>query len=86
MESLKTFCANHISLNITTENAAKALILADMNRASQLKTVCIEFITDHPSEVFATDDWKEISRNRAYLAIDILQIMTSKLYVLKNRK
>lgn len=44
LERLKVMCEEALCVNLSTENAADVLILADLHSADQLKAQAIEFI------------------------------------------
>lgn len=66
LERLKVMCEEALCTNLSIENAAEILILADLHSADQLKAQAIDFIntwvaliiirikTTHPSNVMIT--------------------------------
>jgi len=60
MESLREFCAVRISSNISVDNAAMVLLLAEMHNSAKLKAKCIEFISANSKQVIETDGWKQM--------------------------
>ena len=44
LDGLKALCEDALCENLTTENAANVLILADMHSVDQLKAMAIDFI------------------------------------------
>ncbi|XP_060249302.1 speckle-type POZ protein-like [Meriones unguiculatus] len=58
LERLKIMCEVAICRDLSVENAAHTLILADLHSAEQLKMKALDFITVHASEVSETSGWK----------------------------
>ncbi|KAI0603780.1 speckle-type POZ protein-like protein, partial [Pyrenophora tritici-repentis] len=50
MEGLMVLCEDALSRNLSVENAAHTLILADLHSAQQLKTQALDFIALHASK------------------------------------
>ncbi|XP_065209892.1 uncharacterized protein LOC135838187 [Planococcus citri] len=59
---LKMICAEELYRNLSVENAASVLALADMHGVKELKNAVIKFIVRKP-EVVNTDGWKSIRSN-----------------------
>ena len=72
-------CQDTLCANLTVENAANILMLADMHNAEELKTAAIDFLNFRPHEVMETDAWKSMLKSRptliseAYKALVYLQ-------------
>ncbi|XP_055461414.1 speckle-type POZ protein-like [Psammomys obesus] len=60
LEHLKVMCEDALCRDLSVENAAHTLILADLYSAEQLKMQTLDFITVHASEVSETAGWKVI--------------------------
>ncbi|KAL6030365.1 hypothetical protein STEG23_034370 [Scotinomys teguina] len=58
LEHLKVMCEDALCRNLSVENAAHTLILADLHSSEQLKTQALDFITSHASEISQTSSWK----------------------------
>ncbi|KAL6030092.1 hypothetical protein STEG23_037756 [Scotinomys teguina] len=58
LERLKVMCEDALCRNLSVENAAHTLVLADLHSSGQLKTQTLDFITAHASEVPETSGWK----------------------------
>ena len=58
LERLKVMCESALCRDLSVENAAHTLFLADLHSTGQLKTQVLNFITAHASEVFQTASWK----------------------------
>ncbi|XP_065205322.1 speckle-type POZ protein-like isoform X2 [Planococcus citri] len=63
LDRLKMICANELYENLSVENAASILALADMHGVKELKTEVIKFITGNPTEVLGTEGWKSVRSN-----------------------
>lgn len=70
LERLKVMCEEALCGNLTIENAANILILADLHNAEQLKTQTLEFIISHASEVIETTSWKNLIQSHPYLVAE----------------
>ncbi|XP_065205303.1 speckle-type POZ protein-like isoform X14 [Planococcus citri] len=57
---LKTMCAKTLFEELSVENAASFLALADMHGVKELKNKVIKFIVSNPIEVMGTEGWKNI--------------------------
>ncbi|OBS67776.1 hypothetical protein A6R68_03683, partial [Neotoma lepida] len=58
LEHLKVMCEDALCRDLSVENAAHTLFLADLHSAGQLKTQALDFITTRASEVSETSSWK----------------------------
>ncbi|XP_052587420.1 speckle-type POZ protein-like [Peromyscus californicus insignis] len=58
LERLKVMCEDALCRDLSVENAAQTLVLADLRSSEQLKTQALDFITAHASEVCETSGWK----------------------------
>ncbi|XP_041493781.1 speckle-type POZ protein-like [Microtus oregoni] len=58
LERLKVMCESALCRDLSVENAAHTLVLADRHSTGQLKTQVLNFITAHASEVSQTAGWK----------------------------
>jgi len=57
---LKVMCEEALCSNLTTENVASVLMLADMHTATQLKELSIRFCNLNAKEVMETQGWKNM--------------------------
>nr|XP_048283905.1 speckle-type POZ protein-like [Myodes glareolus] len=60
LERLKVMCERALCRDLSVENAAHTLFLADLHSSVQLKTQAMDFITARASEVFQTSSWKTV--------------------------
>ncbi|XP_065205293.1 speckle-type POZ protein B-like isoform X4 [Planococcus citri] len=63
LNHLKMICAEELYKNLSVENAASILALADMHGVKELKNEVIKFITTRPTEILNTAGWKSIRSN-----------------------
>ncbi|CAK8671392.1 speckle-type POZ protein B-like [Clavelina lepadiformis] len=54
LDRLKVMCEESLCSNLSVENVAETLILADLHNASQLKSMAIDFINNHALDVMET--------------------------------
>lgn len=81
--ALRWLCEKEIGLNLSIENAAQTLVLADMHQASQLKKHALIFITLHAQQVFATDGWHEV---KAAICPDLMIDVCESLATMQSPK
>ncbi|ROT64691.1 hypothetical protein C7M84_017365 [Penaeus vannamei] len=62
LERLKVMCEEALCTNLSIENAADVLILADLHSADQLKAQAIEFINTHATDVMETQASLSLAR------------------------
>uniref|UniRef100_A0A8C2MKJ6 SPOP n=1 Tax=Cricetulus griseus TaxID=10029 RepID=A0A8C2MKJ6_CRIGR len=67
LERLKVLCEDVLRMDLSVENAAHTLFLADLHSAGQLKTKALDFITAHASEVSETSSWKKMVGSHPHL-------------------
>ncbi|KAL1763141.1 speckle-type POZ protein, partial [Sigmodon hispidus] len=65
LELLKAMCEDALCRDLSVENAAHTLVLADLHGAGQLKAQTLAFMTDHAFEVSETSGWKTMVQPRA---------------------
>ena len=56
LKGLKVMCEDALSRNLSVENAAHTLILADLHSTEKLKTQALDFIAYYASEVCETSE------------------------------
>lgn len=64
---LKVMCEEALCSNLTTENVASVLMLADMHTATQLKELSIRFCNLNAKEVMETQGWKNMEETQPKL-------------------
>ncbi|KAL6953831.1 hypothetical protein U1Q18_046961 [Sarracenia purpurea var. burkii] len=74
---LKALCENILSNNLSIDNAAKTLALADMHNANKLKTETMAYIVVKIKEVMDTEGWKIVESN-LQLLIEVFQALADK--------
>jgi hypothetical protein len=67
LEGLKVLCEDALCRNLSVENAAQTLILADLHKREQLKTQALYFIALHASVVSETSEWKSMMETHPHL-------------------
>lgn len=77
LERLKVMCQRALFRELSVENAAHTLFLADLHSAVQLKTRAIDFITAHAFEVFQTSSWKTVVNSYPYLVAEVYASLVS---------
>ncbi|KAM6164717.1 speckle-type POZ protein-like [Rhynchocyon petersi] len=70
LERLKVMCEDALCSNLSVENAADILILADLHSAHQLKSQAVDFINYHASDVLETSGWKSMVVSHPHLVAD----------------
>ncbi len=75
LERLKVMCEEALCANLTVENAAHILTLADLHNAEQLKAQTIEYINTHASEVTDTPSWKHLIQSHPYLVAEAFRAL-----------
>ncbi|CAO2599070.1 Speckle-type POZ protein [Lemmus lemmus] len=77
LEHLKVMCESALCSDLSVENAAHTLFLADLHSAVQLKIRAMDFITAHASEVSETSSWKIVVGSYPYLAAEVCAYLAS---------
>ena len=77
LEGLKVICEDALSRNLSVENAAHTLILADLHSAQQLKTQALYFIALHASVVSETSEWKSMVESNPHLVAEAFHFLAS---------
>ena len=67
LEGLKVICEDSLCRNLSVENAAHTLIVADLHSTEQLKTRALHFIAVHASEVSKSSGWKSMVESHPHL-------------------
>ena len=71
LERLKIMCEGTLCRDLSVENAAHTLILADLHNAVELKIKTLYFIKAHASEVSETSSWKTIVGSYPHLVAEV---------------
>ncbi|XP_059122535.1 speckle-type POZ protein-like [Peromyscus eremicus] len=77
LERLKVMCEDALCRDLSVENAAHTLVLADLHRAGHLKTQALDFITAHASEISETSGWKTMVESRPHLLAESYHSLAS---------
>ncbi|MBZ3874357.1 ATP-binding cassette sub-family G member 2 [Sciurus carolinensis] len=77
LERLKVMCEDALCSNLSVENAAEILILADLHNADQLKTQAVDFINYHASDVLETSGWKSMVVSHPHLVAEAYRSLAS---------
>ena len=70
LEDLKDMCEKTLCRNLSVENAADTLIMADLHSTQHLKMLALEFIALHASEVTETSGWKSMLESQPNLVAE----------------
>ena len=80
-------CEEALATNLTVENVASILIIADMHNAAQLKKIALHFCSSNSNTVPTTEGWKQMVQQNPALLSDAYEslgnIFISKIYVPK---
>lgn len=69
LDRLKVMCEEALATNLTVENVASILIIADMHNAAQLKKIALHFCSSNSNTVPTTEGWKQmVSQNPSLLS------------------
>ncbi|KAH0506053.1 Speckle-type POZ protein [Microtus ochrogaster] len=71
LERLKLMCESSLCKDLSVENAAHTLLLADLHGSVHLKSRAMDFITAHASEVFQTLSWKTVVHSYPHLVVEV---------------
>ncbi|XP_037057830.1 speckle-type POZ protein-like [Peromyscus leucopus] len=77
LERLKVMCEDALCRDLSVENAAHTLFLADLHSSGQLKTQALDFITAHASEVSETSGWKAMVGSYPHLVAEAYHSLAS---------
>ncbi|XP_021483309.1 speckle-type POZ protein-like [Meriones unguiculatus] len=77
LERLKVLCEDALCRDLSVENAAHTLILADLHSAEQLKMQALDFITLHASEVSETSGWKVMVDFHPHFLAEVFHALAS---------
>ncbi|XP_041493790.1 speckle-type POZ protein-like [Microtus oregoni] len=71
LERLKVMCESALCRDLSVENAAHTLLLADLYNSVQLKSRAMDFVAAHASEVFQTSSWKTVVHSYPHLVVEV---------------
>ncbi|KAL1763759.1 speckle-type POZ protein-like isoform X1 [Sigmodon hispidus] len=77
LEVLKLMCEDALCVDLSVENAAHTLFLADLHSTGHLKAQTLDFIVAHASEVFETSSWKKMMGSYPNLLAETYSSMAS---------
>jgi speckle-type POZ protein len=70
-------CEEALCTNLSIENAADILILADLHSADQLKAQSIDFINTHATDVMETAGWKSMIQSHPHLIAEAFRALAT---------
>jgi speckle-type POZ protein len=77
LERLKVMCEEALCTNLSIDNAAEILILADLHSADQLKAQAIDFINTHATDVMDTPGWKSMIQTHPHLIAEAFRALAT---------
>jgi len=77
LDRLKVMCEEALCTNLSIENAADILILADLHSADQLKAQAIDFINTHATDVMDTIGWKSMITSHPHLIAEAFRALAT---------
>uniref|UniRef100_A0A0A9WJ35 Protein roadkill n=1 Tax=Lygus hesperus TaxID=30085 RepID=A0A0A9WJ35_LYGHE len=77
LERLKVMCEEALCTNLSVDNAADTLILADLHSADQLKAQAIDFINTHATDVMETAGWKTMILSHPHLIAEAFRALAT---------
>ncbi|CAK6448899.1 unnamed protein product [Pipistrellus nathusii] len=77
LERLKVMCEEALSSQLSVENAAEMLTLADFHSADQLKTQAVDFINSHAEDVMETEGWQAMVASNPSLVTELYRSLAS---------
>ncbi|KAL1764851.1 speckle-type POZ [Sigmodon hispidus] len=77
LEGVKVMSQDVLRRDLSVENAAHILFLADLHSAGQLKTQTLDFTEAYASEIFETSSWKIMVGSFPYLVSETYSSMAS---------
>lgn len=77
LDRLKVMCEEALCTNLSIENAADILILADLHSADQLKAQAIDFINTHATDVMETSGWKSMIMSHPHLIAEAFRALAT---------
>ncbi|KAA0201806.1 hypothetical protein HAZT_HAZT011536 [Hyalella azteca] len=80
LDRLKVMCEEALCTNLSTENVADVLILADLHSADQLKAQAIDFINTccrHATDVMETTGWKAMISSHPHLIAEAFRALAT---------
>lgn len=75
VDDLKTTCEENVSKNMTVNDAAEILVLADLLSLKNLKKRAIDFIIFNKSKVIETDAYREMVKTHFYLIEEMFRLI-----------
>ena len=75
LDKLKIMCEVYLYNNLTNENIADVLVLADAHCSTKLKTKAVEFINTNSKEVIVTEGYKILPRSFPHLLDECYQAL-----------
>ncbi|XP_053117462.1 speckle-type POZ protein-like isoform X2 [Hemicordylus capensis] len=77
LERLKIMCEEALCSNLSVENVADILILADLHSAEQLKAQAIDFINSQATDIMETAGWKSMIHSHPHLVAEAFRALAS---------
>lgn len=77
LDRLKVMCEEALCTNLTIDNVADILVLADLHSADQLKAVAIDYTNSHATEVMETSGWKTMVHSHPGLVADAFRALAT---------
>ncbi|XP_062520159.1 speckle-type POZ protein B-like [Corticium candelabrum] len=75
LDRLKVICEDVMRTNLSVENAADILVLADRHNGTQLKSLAIDFINSHAEEIMETTGWQSLIKNNPQLVAEAFRAL-----------
>jgi len=77
LKRLKVMCEESLCSNLSVENVADTVILADLHSAHQLKDMAIDFINNHAMDVMETEGFETLVHQHPHLLAESFRALAS---------
>uniref|UniRef100_A0A8C6QDG2 Speckle-type BTB/POZ protein-like n=1 Tax=Nannospalax galili TaxID=1026970 RepID=A0A8C6QDG2_NANGA len=74
---LKVMCEEALCSNLSVENVADTLVLADLHSAEQLKAQAIDFINSQATDIMETSGWKSMVHSHPHLVAEAFRALAA---------
>ena len=77
MDCLKYKCEQYLGNMLTIATVIEVLLIADLYGSPELKSRCINFITDRPEAIMGSEHWDKI-KDRPDIALQLFRNQSAK--------
>ena len=82
LPDLKAYCEHHLSMNLSPNNIAEILLIANKHKCNELKKSVLKYCKTYRDYIFKDEDWKAMEKEEPMLYDEVVTSVIGEEYSL----